>query len=710
MLCPKCGKELPDNSIVCPDCGGISPLNENFAAADNVYPAKKKSQKAGLIAGIAVFGAVAVAVPTVIILGNNNGRKQLESHPTVYVMSAMGTHLSQIEKDSPFKNLFGNSSEKGVFTVKQTYNDSEAVRIMGYDRNSGKLYIETNEQFVSPGYSLMYLLTGSVSNYLFGSNNFADSSLEPKNHIRFYTDIDTVNLDYGLSDLKGNYYLDSANIRKDYDSSVFADPDSSYYNESFKSFIDGYEKVYNLLKKKDTISADVQKSFKNIVKSLEKNGHVAISNENVTIDKQTVSADTVLYQFNYDDLYGFMQDSLNEAVDFVELHKEDFDFGNDTSAMIDSMKKSFDFALDGYKKSAGKDLSLTFKFFLDTGKNVLLKAETNVAKLSDNAPDIHCVLEFPADSETLMSGSIKVEGSENQRNDGDMNIKVTKISEGQTDTYRMSLDYSGYTIDYDSLDYSDYTLNYDSYDMKPIHETLELTGIYDKANSTLTLKNVNSSPSEYMTPPATLSDLYTYGSGVLNCNFELKFNFRCSESEFSISDDTFSAEYSANAAVPSFKGEKNVFAITEEELDKISSAVNGSSNYNSDDSVIKYSNASLLDAACKKLYAGVAAGAINAESPVSELGSLDVSKLPAKGAKQSEMREAADNLTIQDAIDYDKLGSVFENESPYDYGYSVQDGTIVYLDGETESDFDNYELITYFDYVTLGTMYKSAMG
>ena len=100
---------------------------------------------------------------------------------------------------------------------------------------------------------------------------------------------------------------------------------------------------------------------------------------------------------------------------------------------------------------------------------------------------------------------------------------------------------------------------------------------------------------------------------------------------------------------------------------------------------------------------------MHSESPISELGNLEPSKLPTPDATTAEKREIAAQLTIQDAIDYQLLTDLFADESPYDYVYSTLDGTITYYesygDGE-DLDYEHTDIIIGFDYTTLGELYN----
>ena len=110
------------------------------------------------------------------------------------------------------------------------------------------------------------------------------------------------------------------------------------------------------------------------------------------------------------------------------------------------------------------------------------------------------------------------------------------------------------------------------------------------------------------------------------------------------------------------------------------------------------SNASELDAAAKTLYAGVVAGTLTSDTPSDELGDLSAYKLPDRGSSVQIFRDAANSLTIKDAIDYSGLGTKFESEIS-NYGYDSA-GTIQYIGSDSDTGITVLSL-----YTTLGEMY-----
>ncbi len=106
----------------------------------------------------------------------------------------------------------------------------------------------------------------------------------------------------------------------------------------------------------------------------------------------------------------------------------------------------------------------------------------------------------------------------------------------------------------------------------------------------------------------------------------------------------------------------------------------------------KKSNASNLDGAAKKLYAGVTAGSITKESPDNELGGIATGKsslLPSSKDSTVTKRSMANALTVQNAIDYSGFSSTFANENVDDYAFSTKDGTIVYIDTSDTTTFNS---------------------
>lgn len=92
----------------------------------------------------------------------------------------------------------------------------------------------------------------------------------------------------------------------------------------------------------------------------------------------------------------------------------------------------------------------------------------------------------------------------------------------------------------------------------------------------------------------------------------------------------------------------------------------------------KETNAAELSNSVKNLYAGVTAGQITTATPQDERNKLGTSKLPAPNATVADCKTKANNLNVQDAVDYGGLASKFDSSNISDYVYDPLDGTIYY--------------------------------
>lgn len=92
----------------------------------------------------------------------------------------------------------------------------------------------------------------------------------------------------------------------------------------------------------------------------------------------------------------------------------------------------------------------------------------------------------------------------------------------------------------------------------------------------------------------------------------------------------------------------------------------------------KEANATELASACKTLYAEVASGVLNADTPADELNDLSSYKLPSAGATIEERKEIAGSLTVADAIAYQGMTSKFNSMNISEYVYEKKYGSIYF--------------------------------
>ena len=649
MLCPVCGKELPENAVLCCECGYKLDNTQSTAETTAFKPQKKSHKKAIIITSVAVAGAVAVGVPVFLAVRNNAEKQYIKDNPTKYLADSVTRYLDYAEKDNGAYNF-----AKGIYKsggLKFTFNDqsTDISAYAGYDSDKKQVYLDAS---------------GKIS--ILGS--------EQNINLKSYVDTDSFNIDYDYMDTKGSYFIDFQNLKSDFAGSVFADKDSSLYNAEFEKMINDFDKSYGVIKDDSQMKQDFEDTVSNICKSFEKNGHVGLQNKKVTVAQKEYSADVITYNFNSDDLGGLLDECKNYLVDYIRKYKDSL-FSTYDEVSSGDIEEQFNSSVNSMKNSIPQDITIKFEFCILPDSRQMLKAEYTQTE-SGNIGTIS--LELPPDSETVFDFRVSSSGEKYRNSNG--NTVLTKTSSDDTITYKLT--------------------NSSSDDPAPRSLTFE----YNKKTSKMKVTQYlgeDHEEFENISLSGLFSDRYVLGQ-----NFTTEFNFACTGDKFSIGEGNWNLELSATPDIKPFKADKNFLKLTQEELQSMFSGSLGVGGIiQNADKAQKQTNAAVLDGMCKRLYAGTVAGSLNSNTSSSEVGSLDISKLPSPNATTAERRKIADSLTIQDAIDYGNLEATFENESPYDYGYSIKDGTIIYFDENT--DYENYDFLVGFDYVTLGELYHN---
>ena len=649
MLCPVCGKELPENAVLCSECGYKLDDTQSIAETTAVKPQKKSHKKAIIITSVAVAGAVAVGVPVFLAVRNNAEKQYIKDNPTKYLAGSVTRYLDYAEKDNGAYNF-----AKGIYKsggLKFNFNDqsTDISVYAGYDSDKKQVYLDA-------------------------SGKASISGSEQNINLKSYVDTDSFNIDYDYMDTKGSYFIDFQNLKSDFEGSVFADKDSTLYNAEFEKMINNFDKSYGVIKDDSQMKKDFEDTVSNICKSFEKNGHVEVQNKKVTVAQKEYSADVITYNFNSNDLGGLFDECKNYLSDYIRKYKDSlFSMYDEVSSR--DIEEQINSSLNSMKSSIPQDITMKFEFCILPDSRQMLKAEYTQTE-SENIGKIS--LELPPDSETVFDFSVSSSG-EKYRNSSS-NTVLTQTSSDDTVTYKLT--------------------NSSSDDPAPRSLTFE----YNKKTSKMKVTQYlgeDHEEFENISLSSLFSDRYVLGQ-----NFTTEFNFACTDDKFSIGEGNWNLELSATPDIKPFKADKNFLKLTQEELQSMFSGSLGVGGIiQNADKAQKQTNAAVLDSMCKRLYAGTVAGSLNSNTSSSEVGSLDISKLPSPNATTAERREIADSLTIQDAIDYGDLEETFENESPYDYGYSIKDGTIIYFD--ENADYENYSLMLGFDYMTLGELYHN---
>ena len=629
-------------------------MNEEItepSVVSDLQPKKKSHKKAIIITSVVAAGAVAVGAGVPAILSMKKGAEQqyLKENPTKYLANSVTKYFDEQEKDNGAYNF-----AKGIYKaggLKFTYNaqGTEVSAVAGYDSDKKQAYIDA-------------------------SGKMSVMGTEQNASIKSYVDSDSFNIDYDAMGSKGSYFIDLKNLKNDFEGSVFADKNSALYSEQFEQMINNFEKSYDISQKDQEMKKDFDETISKICKSIETNGHVEINNQKVNIQQKDYSADIVTYDFKAADISKLLDECKNYLVDYMTKYKDDI-FQTYEYFSVEDMQKEIDSSIDSAKNSMSQDIEMKVEFFISSDTQQMLKVLYTQTE-GDNKGTIS--LSFPPDSETLFDFNVSSTGEKYK--DNAFNCALTKKSTADNITYKFTAN---------TKDNPQYSITFD----------------YNQKDSKLKITNLTDPSAEpiQLTPNELIARI---SSANIN-NFTVEFNFECTNDKISIGDESWNLQLSATPTITPFKAEKNFFKMTEDEIQSAFPGIIGNRNSiieNANKSQ-KQTNASALDSTCKRLYASTVAGSINSETPIEELGALDPSKLPAPNATVAQKREAAQNLTIQDAIDYDNLTELFADESPYDYAYNTADGTIIYFDEDT--DYEKYDLITGFDYTTLGELYHN---
>ena len=491
---------------------------------------------------------------------------------------------------------------------------------------------------------------------------YAEASMkngQDTSFVKVYNNADALNLDYDAMGKQGSYFVNYATLQEDYNASALAG--------KFDEVIDQYESFQNFLKKEDSIRKDVDKLTDDLIGSFEKNGHAAVSSGTVTVNGKAYSADMVQYHFDYTDFGNFLEEAKNAVIAFYETNSGVF--GTDEENMAD-FKEGLNNAVSDYKSAAKQDMTIDIQCAVDTGTQRILQTEWKIANVS-NDEVVTLSIDFPVEDDVIFDLKAHVSSASDSSVNGDARVTLNKSVSGQVYTY---------------------DLNATAMDKQVLSLAME----YDKANAAMKIKSGNGGQ-EY-----TLSSFFTAMRSTND--FTIKFDFECQNNTVVIKDDKFRLELSADSSITPFKGEKNLFQLTEEELNELTG---GTSIIASSEESAKKSDAAALDVACKQLYADVASGSLNADTSPEELGNLSADKLPPANATTAQKREFANKLTVKDAIEYCGLEGVFlYQESTNQYGYSLTDGTIIYSADDTIEDLTQYVFLTDFESTTLGELYN----
>lgn len=326
MFCPKCGQQCRNDFAFCINCGfpvqqELKRQNEELqrqntvsrnnaeqvtqilstqqkaknAENEPIQPEAKKKKKIKnsrkskrkfftpkkIIIGSSVLVVlIAVGIFSFFAIRNKMERDFFEEHPTAYVLHSIERYFDNSEKDNAVYNVLKNSLTSG--TIKTTYTGEytdefsrpqklENSFSIGYDFDNYKFSLSEENQFhYLENYQLFdlcYNYRGNIvqkmndSNYIKIVQKMNDSDPSVKNYVNLYTDVDKVNFRSNVGKQR-DYYLDLANVRSDYQKSIFANGEKYSPNIENEAF-DIYEAIYKIVAKKGENNEKISDIFNN---------------------------------------------------------------------------------------------------------------------------------------------------------------------------------------------------------------------------------------------------------------------------------------------------------------------------------------------------------------------------------------------------------------------------------------------------------------
>ena len=624
---------------------------ETTVTTDN-KPQKKYHKKAIVITSVVAAGAVAVGAGVPAILSMKKGAEQqyLKENPTKYLAHSVTNYFNEQEKNNGAYNFAKNIYKTGGIKFNYNAQGTEVSAVAGYDSQNRQVYIDASGKMT---------IMGSEQNAA----------------LKSYLDKESFNVDYDFLGSKGSYFVDLKNLKSDFEGSVFNDKNSSLYNEQFAQMIDKFEKSYELSQDDQQMKNDFDETISKICKSFETNGHVEVTNQKVNIEQKEYSADVITYDFKSQDITNLLNECKNYFVEYMTKYKDTMIQSYEYFSIGD-LEKQIEKSISDTTGSFAQDIDIKIEFLISTETQQMLKALYTQTE-SGNKGTIS--LSFPPNSETVFD--LNVSSTGDKYYDTYFDYALSKKDENDSVIYKFTAN---------SKDNPEYSLTFD----------------YNKNDSKLKITNLtdpSAQPAE-LTPSEFISRI---SSATAN-DFTVTFNFECTDDKISIGDETWNLELSATPNITPFKAEKNIFKLTEEEIQSAFPGMIGN-NYSVITTDSDYiTKASMIDSACKKLYAMTVAGSINSETAQEELSDLDASKLPKPTATTAEKREIANNLTVKDALDYgydNFTDAVMNMEYEYQYGYSLTDGTIIYYGDDSIQDLTQYVFLD-LENTTLGDLYN----
>ncbi len=636
---------------------GTMPITNGTIPDGGAAAGKPGGKKKAIIITLIIILLIVAGIVGFFLIKKVIAHQYIVNNPTKSALASYQVFVDENEKDNPLYEVFKDVKQKG--NVKVTASGS---------MNPGNGEAKNFSANASLGYDVKgcnYYLSLDASE-LFRMSTGADET-NGKAMIELQANPDNIYFNFDLAGKSGKYYVDNKSFRSDIANSIFAPDKDNIFGwdkETYDNFVDSYEKIireFENAAKDDPSQSNVMNTYDKLIKSLEKNGNVKVESEKTELKdgavSQTVNTDVVVYTFNRQTFRAFVQDMKE---DFVTYIKETI--GEDKSAeAIQGINKSFDGFFDSYDRTANDKLSLVVKVYLDADTHAAVKTTIDLKNATDDPENnLHAVFQFFKAPDNLITAHFTVNTTGGHTNT--TSFKLKKTDDGTTIKYAANIEYN-----------NDGTADSASGSFE-----------YNRSTKSFTIAgNTASTQSSFS---------YTGKAEISGNKLSITLPDIVKTEQMTLS---LTAEYSADAPAKIDVGDaKNILKLSADEFKQIfenaggvmslAGGGTGSIGGGLDDAYnpgaySEMADASTMNNALKSVYAGVISGTIT---------SNDIPSAPKAGASASERKNAANALTVHDALEYNNLTSLEDNI--YSFG-AAADGTVyAYSDTEHINDITQY--------------------
>lgn len=676
MICPNCGKETSPFAQFCGICGSVLPEmptpTETVPKVDTVPPTEvqppvaavsptpdalqqeppaqpmtyqsvaeqfpeeasryqeygmtdvitqKKSHKKLIIAIVAILAVITLAVAGFFIyrlIKKNTIMSKIKEQPTAFLVSAYGNTAEAFCSQDEVLSILHSAQDRGTVTVKMDMGENGTLnKTTAYDRISKQLYDK-----------------GTLTN---GS--------ESKN-TELYADLNKIVVNTTNGDTPVDYYLELKDLRKNaVDSPIGPQaPDGlGMTQEQYDNTMDVYDYIYNNLTREDENYFGLKSLGEALCKDIDEGGKAEVTEGSTDVFGTNANAFIVTHTFK--------DTSVLNAV-YLDLKK----WAKENVTINDEINDSVQQALEGidpihFTQNLGQtEYDVVIKHYINKDKSTIMKTEVSVTYQNQT---VSLVLLFGADPATSNQAGIEI-------NAVGISQKMTMTRTSDASTNRYVINFSGIFLNGD------------------------MTYSRDRATGSFTLTQNIKSPYSVTNQeqPEPLTGNIKATADTVTVSFDVPMG----------ENQKGRAEYiiSNKAEIKTLTSKNDILEASREEWQNVLQSLttasmlspvfttNPAGIINSAETSRNEAAAASLDQAYKTLYAGVCSGVINTKTPQKELNLLDPAKLPAPNATVVQCREAANQLTLQDAINYLEDSSFFNKDNIGDYGYT-KDGDINYL-------------------------------